>query len=283
MLEFLRRHQVLLSSGAFLMLSFVLLSANRGGTRRYDPLGAVFLEVMRPMQSVTVQTTGSVSSLWSRYLALVAVSAENDRLRLRLRAFEAERHRDVEIELENRRLSRLLGFRADVPSEGVTARVIGRDASGLFQTLAPNRGETDGIKPGMAVVCADGVVGRIAQASPHAARVLLISDHNSGVDALVQRTRARGIVEGIVDDGCGLKFVKRTEDVQVGDAVITSGLDGIFPKSLPVGHVVAVDKRGQGLFQYAEVAPRVDFSQLEEVLVTRGTVEPAEPGDAPNG
>src|SRR6185436_2479692 len=116
-----RRNQVLLSSGVFLMLSFVLLSSNRSGTRRYDPLGAVFLEVMRPMQSVTVQTTGSVSSLWSRYIALVGVSAENESLRLRLHALEAERHRDAEIEFENRRLARLLGFRTDVPSEGVTA------------------------------------------------------------------------------------------------------------------------------------------------------------------
>src|ERR1043166_2665333 len=91
MIEFLRRNQVLLSSGVFLMLSFVLLSANKSGARRSDPLGFVFLELMRPMQSVTVQTTGSVSSLWSRYLALVGVAAENERLRTRLRALEAER------------------------------------------------------------------------------------------------------------------------------------------------------------------------------------------------
>src|SRR5262249_41469697 len=126
------------------------------------------------------------------------------------------------------------------------------------------------------------VVGQVFLVSRHAARVLLVSDHNSGVDALVQRTRARGIVQGTVDAGCGLKYVKRTEDVQVGDTVVTSGLDGIFPKGLPIGQVVAVDKRGQGLFQYAEIAPRVDFSQLEEVLVARGPVTTAEPPvDAP--
>ncbi len=267
MLEFLRRHQVLLSSGVFLMLSWVLLSANRVGTRRYDPLGAVFLEVMRPMQSVTVQTTGSVSSLWSRYLALVGVAAENERLRARLRAIEAERHRDAEIEIENRRLSRLLGFRAETPSEAVTARVIGRDASGLFQTLALDRGETDGIKAGMAVVCADGVVGRIAQTSPHAARVLLISDHNSGVDALVQRTRARGIVEGALSGACSMKYIKRGDEVDIDDVVVTSGLDGIFPKGIYIGHVSGVTKKDVGLYQGADVAPAVDFAKLEEVMV----------------
>jgi rod shape-determining protein MreC len=129
---------------------------------------------------------------------------------------------------------------------------------------------------GAAVVAPQGIVGHVFQASPHAARVLLVSDHNSGVDALVQRTRARGIVQGTVDAGCGLKYVKRTEDIQVGDMVVTSGLDGIFPKGLPIGQVVSVDKRGQGLFQYAEIAPRVDAQQLEEVLVARGPVTSAD-------
>jgi rod shape-determining protein MreC len=267
MLEFLRRNQVLLSSGVFLLLSFLLLSANRSGTRRYDPLGAVFLEALRPMQSVTVQTTGAFTSLWNRYLALVSVSAENDRLKARVRALEAERHRDEEIELENHRLAKLLGFREDVPSQGVTARVIGRDASGLFQTLALDRGDSDGIKAGMAVVCADGVVGRIAQTSWHASRVLLISDHNSGVDALVQRTRARGIVEGALSGACSMKYIKRDDEVDIDDVVVTSGLDGIFPKGIRIGHVSGVTKKDVGLFQVADVTPAADFSKLEEVMV----------------
>jgi rod shape-determining protein MreC len=87
-------------------------------------------------------------------------------------------------------------------------------------------------------------------------------------------------VQGTPEGGCGLKYVKRTEDVQVGDTVVTSGSDGIFPKGLPIGRVVSVDKRGQGLFQYAEVAPRVDFDQLEELLVARGPVTDDAP-DAP--
>src|SRR6185295_1055291 len=155
--------------------------------------------------------------------------------------------------------------------------VIGRDATRLSRTILIGRGETDGVVRGAAVLAPQGVVGHVFQTSPHSARVLLVSDHNSGVDALVQRTRARGIVQGTVDAGCVLKYVKRTEDVQVGDTLVTSGLDGIFPKGLPVGRVTAIDKRGQGLFQSAEVAPRVDVDQLEEVLVTRGTVVPVEP------
>jgi rod shape-determining protein MreC len=125
-----------------------------------------------------------------------------------------------------------------------------------------------------------GVVGRVFFTSDRVSRVLLINDHNSALDAIVQRTRARGIVEGTVAAGCGLKFVKRTEDLQPGDVIVTSGVDGIFPRGLPVGVITTVDKRGQGLFQYAAVRPFVDFGRLEEVLLTRGTVEPML-GEAP--
>jgi rod shape-determining protein MreC len=267
MLEFLRRNQVLLGSALFLSLSLALLVVNRGGTRRFDPLGTVFLELLRPLQTVTTQATREVSSVWTRYVGLLSADAENRRLRDRLRALEAEHHRDAEIELENRRLSHLLDFKSNLPSQVVTARVIGKDASGIFQTFMLDRGERDGVKPAMAVVCAEGVVGRIAQSSPHAARVLLLSDHNSGVDALVQRTRARGIVEGALSGSCSMKYVKRGDEVQAGDVVVTSGLDGIFPKGILIGRVSSVSRKDVGLYQVADVVPAVDFAKLEEVLV----------------
>jgi rod shape-determining protein MreC len=269
MSEFLRRNQVLLGSGVFLLLSLVLLTVNRGRVRRFDPLGAVFLEVLRPLQAVTTQTTGALGNLWTRYVSLVGIDAENRELKLRLRSLEAEHRRDAEIELENRRLSRLLDFQGDVPSQLVTARVIAKDASGLFQSFTLDRGEGSGIKPGMAVVCADGVVGRIAQVSPHASRVLLISDHNSGVDALVQRTRARGIVEGALNRTCSMKFIKRGDEIDVNDVIVTSGLDGLFPKGILIGRVSRVTRKDFGLFQVAEVVPAADFAKLEEVLVLK--------------
>ncbi len=262
----------------FLALSLGLLTVNRGGTRRFDPLGGIFLEALRPLQSVTTGATGAVGGLWGRYLGLVGVQAENQRLRERLRAIEAEHHRALEVAIENRRLQGLLDFRGDVPSLVVTARVIGKDASGIFQTLTLDRGERDGIRGGMAVVCADGIVGRIAQASSHASRALLISDHNSGVDALVQRTRARGIVEGTLPGSCSMKYIKRSDDVDVNDVVVTSGLDGIFPKGILIGHVSGVTRKDVGLYRVAEVAPAVDFAKLEEVLVL--TSPPEEVNDS---
>jgi rod shape-determining protein MreC len=267
MLEFLRRNQVILSSGVFLTFSLLLLVLNRGGVRRFDPLGAVFLEILRPLQLVTTQATGAFGGVWGRYVNLVGVEKENRELRERLRLLEGRHQHDTEVEIENQRLARLLAFQTDVPSQVVTARVIGKDASGIFQSFVLDRGERDGIAAGMAVVSAGGVVGRIAQASPHGSRVLLLSDHNSGVDALVQRTRARGLVEGALNRTCSMKYIKRGDEVGVDDVVVTSGLDGIFPKGILIGRVSAVTRKDFGLFQVAEVAPAVDFSTLEEVLV----------------
>lgn len=267
MLEFLRRNQVLFASGLFLTLSFFLLSANRDGVRRFDPLGAIFLEVLEPMQAVTTTGVGRVDDVWSGYVGLVGVAHENKALRERLAELEEERQRMLEIELENARLAKLLDVRSSVPAKALAARVVGKDASGWFETFTLDRGENDGVAAGMAVVSPEGVVGRIASASSHAARVLLISDHNSGVDALIQRTRARGIVEGTLAGAATLKYVKPAEVLEVGDVVVTSGLDGIFPKGLRLGRIVGVTKRESGLFQIADVDPFVEFSKLEEVLI----------------
>lgn len=276
MLGFLRRNRVLFTSAVCLVLAAGLAVHTSRERTRTDRLGRFFLEVMAPLQRVTSAVSSAVTGSVQGVRDLLAARTENARLRGALRRATDDLGRLTELELENARLRGLLKFRETLHGDVVTARVIGRDATGIARTIVIGRGEREGVTKGAAVLAPAGIVGQVFQASPHAARVLLITDHNSGVDGLVQRTRARGIVQGTVDAGCGLKYVKRTEDVQVGDLVITSGLDGIFPKGLPIGQVSSVDKRGQGLFQYAEITPQVDVDQLEEVLVTRGPAERAD-------
>ena len=267
MVKFLRRNQVLLTSGLFLLLSLVLLSFNREGERRFDPLGVAFLEILRPFQVAVSAVSRTAGSTWTTYFSLVRTSQENETLRERVRRLESERHRSAEVELQNQRLKLLLNFRAQLPEEAIAARIVGRDSTGLFDSFTLDRGERDGVSPSMAVVCDDGVVGRIAQVSPRASRVLLITNHNSGVDATIQRTRARGIVEGVLGADARMKYLKRTEDVVVGDIIVTSGLDGIYPKGIRIGRIMEVTKKEYGLFQVAQIVPSVDFSRLEEVLI----------------
>jgi rod shape-determining protein MreC len=277
LLEFLRRNRVLLTSACCLLVAAAVVVRMGGrSTRAGGRVERAFLEVMAPLGHAVAAVRGVVAGSWRGAVELWRAREEN--LRLRAEAARLAERLDVlsEVEFENARLRALLDYRSVNPAEVLAAPVIGRDASGRARTLLIGRGEDAGIVKGAAVVVPAGVVGQVFLASAHAARVLLISDHNSGVDALVQRSRARGIVQGTADGGCVLKYVVRTEDVQVGDLVITSGLDGIFPKGLAIGEVTAIDRGGRGLFQHAEIGPRVDFEELEEVLVTRGPVTSTE-------
>jgi len=267
MLEFVRRNRVLLSSGFFMLCSLGLLSANARQPGRIDPLGHVFLEVMAPFQRLTAGVGGMMRGLLDRYVLLVGTQAENEELRARIRDLERRGTNQNEMELMNRRLKRLLALERELPTKAVAASVTARDASVWFQSLTLNKGEVDGIRTGMPVLAPEGVVGLISSASPHASRVLLLTDPNSGIDVLVQRTRVRGILSGLLEQGTTLKYVKRSDDVRVGDRVVASGLDGVYPKGLPVGRVTRVSRKDRGLFLYAEVAPDADASRLEEVLV----------------
>ena len=280
MLEFLRRNRLLATAALFLVLAAGLI-LRTGTTRgRDDQLGRIFLELMAPLDRAGTFASRTVADAWQGAAALMRARDEAEALRGRVRQLEQDTARLAETEAENARLRTLLDFRRTLGGKLITARVIGHDAAGLSRTLVIDQGSAAGVEKGAAILAPEGIVGQVFLVSPHAARVLLVSDHNSGVDAVVQRTRGRGIVEGTADGRCGLKFVRRTEDLQVGDLVVSSGLDGIFPRGLPIGRIQAVDKQGQGLFQYAQIEPAVDVERLEEVLVTVGT--PAPPAPTPD-
>jgi len=276
MLEFLRRNRLLATAALFLVLAAGMILRTGTSHERDDELGRIFLELMAPLERAGTFASRTVADAWERASGLLRARDEAEALRARVRQLEQDTARLAEIEAENARLRTLLDFRRTLGGTLLTTRVIGHDAAGLSRTLVVDQGSAAGIAKGAAVLAPEGIVGQVFQVSPHAARVLLVSDHNSGVDAVVQRTRGRGIVEGTADGRCGLKFVKRTEDLQVGDLVVSSGLDGIFPRGLPIGHIQAVDKQGQGLFQYAQIDPAVDVERLEEVLVMVGA-PPAPP------
>lgn len=267
MLNLLRRYSVLFTTGSLLALSVSLLVTNTRGTRRVDPLGVVFLEIITPISHLLSTVSSAMSGTWQTYVDLVGVRQEREWLRRRVRELEGQVERAAAIESQNSRLQALLDLREKMPGQSVAARITGVDASGLFRTATLNKGERDGVEKGMAVVAHAGVVGKVVSTSPNAARVLLLEDPSSGVDALVQRSRARGIVEGSLNGGCQLKYVKHREDLRVGDLVATSGLDGIFPKGVLVGTIVRLSREEGGLFQTAEIEPAVDFNKLEEVMV----------------
>ena len=224
------------------------------------------------MQAVVSSARDGVRGVWDGYISVLGAHRENEQLRDRVAQLEQQTVRLGELERENARLSELLDFRARLEGTVYSARVIGRDPLPWFRTLTLDRGERDGVRRGMAVLAPQGVVGQISTVSRTAAQVLVLTDTNSGIDALVQRTRARGIVQGDLEAGCYMKYLRRAEDVVVGDQVVTSGLDGIFPKGIIVGEVTDVGLRNRGLLQGAVVQPSAPLDRIEEVVIVDATV-----------
>ena len=152
--------------------------------------------------------------------------------------------------------------------------MIGEDLTSWFRTLVIDRGSSNGLREGMAVVAADGVVGQVIKVSAASSRVLLLTDHSSGIAATIQRSRARGVVKGKGEGLCSLEFATREEDVKVGDTVVASGVGGVFMKGMPIGEVTMVKRGEYGIFQTVSIRPSVNSAHLEEVLVVlRGGYE----------
>ncbi|MEZ4270127.1 MAG: rod shape-determining protein MreC [Myxococcota bacterium] len=208
-----------------------------------------------------------------RYVGLIGVQQQNDTLRQENKRLRAELIQREEQRLENQRLRRLFELRQRSSQvEPILARVVAASSTPLFRSIRIDRGESDGVEVGFAVVNQDGVVGRVAALTADWSDVMLVVDANSSTDVLVQRSRARVRIRGRGRDhvfALGLEFLERTADVEPGDLLLTSGIGSIFPKGLVVGRVVSVENRAFGLYNMAIAEPTVDFRRLEEVMILR--------------
>jgi rod shape-determining protein MreC len=223
---------------------------------------------LHPFQTLTHSVYSSITGIWDGYFALVHVREENVELRRRLESLESQNSQLQEVAHENDRLKSAWNVLVEAGQQKtVLAGVIGYDATNWIKAVSIDKGTSDGIVVGMPVLGTAGVVGQVIAAASSSARVLLLTDHSSGVDAVVQGSRARGIVEGLGASGCRWKFVLANEEVKIGDRIITSGFDGVFPKGLLIGVVSSVEEAGKGLFQNIEIDPAEDFSRLETVTV----------------
>ncbi len=225
------------------------------------------LYISAPFQNAFHYVVNGSKNLWRHYFFLVFAARENEQLKKTLQAVRETNRRLAEIELANIRLRRLLEFRETVPYATISAEVVGRDPSHWFKTIVVNKGTGQGVRKGLPVVTPEGIVGQVIECTPGYSKILLAIDQKSAVDAMIQRTRTRGIVEGDPGGGFNFKYVLRKEDVRVGDRVISSGLDGVFPKGFDLGSVSGVVRPTAGMFQVVTVLPSVDFERLEEVLM----------------
>lgn len=225
------------------------------------------LDVAAPIERLIRMPMDKTITVWNRYLFLVGLGEENRRLKRENDQLENQLLHYQEGYLEGLRLQKLLTLKDQSDYVSMTARVIGIDQKSLIKTILINKGTSHGIRNGLPVMNDQGVLGRIIETSWHVSRVLLISDGNSNIDALVQGTRVQGMLQGSGTMRCMLKYIAKTEEVKAGDLVVSAGMTEIFPKGLLLGTVIRADKKDPGLFQRIEVVPAVDFTRLEEVLV----------------
>jgi rod shape-determining protein MreC len=282
--------------GGLLVLVFIsvflyIFSLNFRAPERMDLLQRSVVEVLSPPIQFLGGIFGAIEDFIKGYVWLRNVRHENEALKQEVSELEKKITSYQEAYVENLRLRRLLDFKSSIKIETLAAQVTMHDLTGWFQTLLVDKGFRDGVGPDMPVVNDEGVIGRVLDVSDRHSRVLLITDPGSSVDAIIQRNRVRGILTGKDANGCVLRYVRGNVDVQVGDLIITSGKDGVFPKGLRLGLIQGIFKDPVDLFQKIEVRPLVRLAALEEVMLIKregvmadlegGTEQPQEPAQAP--
>lgn len=273
------RHKSLVLLAGVILLQVLLLAVqikrdSQGRLIRAWTVGAV-----SPFERAGSYGFGWFRDAWHTYFALRGARKDNEDLR---RANDALKLQIAQLEgkaAETDRLAALLHFRqsqADIPM--VAARVIGGSAGAASLAILIDRGERDGIRKDMGVITPDGVVGKVSEAFANTSQVLLLTDEKSGVGAMLANSRIQSPVGGVGEPLLTMKYVPNDDDVSVGERVITSGMDRIFPRDLPVGTVTDI-KPGVD-FKRIRIKPAANLEKLEEVLVLL-TLNPLNGNDAP--
>ena len=253
-----------------ILVSLIVLSlSSRHAYVAHGP-GRVAIALVAPFQKVIFVVADAFRDIWQTYFFLISVAGDNEHLRKELGHYRSLTRLHEEVVQENRRLRRLLAIGESMTSPMVAALVVGKDPSPWFQTMLVDKGRDDGVSVGMPVINPDGIVGLVVEETEHFAKVMLLTDPNSAVDAVVQKSRARGIIKGGASGYCMLHYALSKYPIVVGDTIVSSGMDGVFPKGLPIGEVVEVVNHKAALFQDVAVRPYADFERIEEVSIVLG-------------
>jgi rod shape-determining protein MreC len=252
------------------LLGHVILISAQVQSKSGVPLIAnVTFSVFAGVQRTVFSTISTIGNAWGSYIALRGVRQENEQLKHQLAEAQFEAQRQRALAGRTAGLERLLELRTHLDLRTTGARVIAAGTNLDFRAVTIDKGSDDGLQRDMAVIAPEGVVGRVVATSRTAAQVQLLTDVNAACGVIVERSGAQGIVTGAGDKGFRLGKVSEVADIQVGDDIVTSGIEGafaIYPKGFAVGRIESISKQGSAYDEIA-VKPAVDFSRLEEVLV----------------
>lgn len=251
---------------AVMLGHILLISAQVNAPGGVPVLEALAFGVVAEVQRVASSVMSGTLRVWTGYVGLRNLKVENDALKHELAAAQVAVQEQRALADRALGLQRLLDFRNSLNLHTEAVEIIGGAANADFRTVTVNKGTATGVRADMAVLAPSGVVGRVVAPSAWAAKVQLLIDRNAAAGAIVERTRAQGVVVGAGDERLLMEYVSEVFDVLVGDTVVTSGIDGIYPKGFAIGRVESVEKSGSA-YRRIVVRPAVNFSGLEEVLV----------------
>lgn len=252
--------------GVAVVLHVILISTQVTTATGMPVLRTVTFGAFSEVQRLLTGAVTGVQDIWSGYVALRTVKDENEALRQQLQDLQIRLQQERALAQRTEDLRQLLELRQRAELETTAAEIIAGGASPEFRSVTIDKGTRDRLQADMAVLSPSGVVGRVILPSLRASTVQLLIDRNAAAGAILERTRAQGVVVGVGGDELRMDYVPGTADVRAGDLVITSGIDGIYPKGFVIGTVEAAE-RGPGTYHEIRVRPSVDFSRLEEVLV----------------
>jgi rod shape-determining protein MreC len=245
----------------------ILLISAQVSTRRGIPvLEAITFGAFAEVQRAATSAIGSVRDTWTNYFALQQIRRENADLRDEVSKLRVGLQQERALAEQTRTLQQLLDLRSSTSLATTAAAVIAGGASPEFRTITIDKGTGDGIDSDMAVISPTGVVGRIVLPTARAAKVQLLIDRDAAAGALVERSRAQGVLVGTGTDRLRLDHIAATVDIKIGDRVVTSGIEGIYPKGFAIGQIESFERRA-GEFSSVMVRPAVEFANLEAVLV----------------
>jgi rod shape-determining protein MreC len=266
---------------AAVMIGHIILISAQVNTKRGVPmLEEVTFGTFAEVQRATTSLLSSIYEGWTGYVAVQQVRRENERLRQEVGQLQIKLQEERALASQSRNLQQLLDLRQQTSLETAAANVIAGGASPDFRTLTIDKGSNEGVKTDQAVISPVGVVGRVIIPSGRASKVQLLIDRNAAAGAIVERSRAQGVVLGTGTDRLRMDYVSSAADLKIGDQVTTSGIDGIYPKGFVIGQIESLE-RGAGMYTSVIIKPAVEFSSIEEVLVVLTPPEPrAVPEDA---
>jgi rod shape-determining protein MreC len=244
----------------------LLISAQVNTVRGVPVLEEVTFGTFAEIQRAATSAFGAVRTNWTSYVALQSVHDENERLRQEVAELRVGLQQERALAQQSRTLQQLLDMKSALDLSTTAASVIAGGASPEFRTITIDKGTGDGLAPDMAVVAPAGVVGRIILPTNRASKVQLLIDRDAAAGAIVERSRAQGVVVGTGEGRFRLDHVTGAADLEVGDRVVTSGIEGIYPKGFLIGQIESLERQS-GEFINVVVRPAVEFSALETVLV----------------